>query len=115
VDAAGVYKDSAEFTVVRPITQRYNAACSRRIAAQLRAGEYLLDAASGPVHALNVPLSENYRFRICLNFSIRALREAKKTLPPGRGLFVLGDDVISLHMLYHLPPARPKPSTGLSR
>lgn len=109
------YYDSKVFTATSENAQRYVNACNRRTASKLGHGKYLLDAASGPVPPLLVPLSRNYVKRVCVDFSVRALREAKRNLPPSHGIFVLGDltrlpfaegamdDVISLHTLYHLP------------
>jgi SAM-dependent methyltransferase len=111
----GLYRDTADFTDTRPIARRYQSACNRRIYQALRKGEYLLDGASG---AMSLPehldFSTNHTVRICLDFSIRALREAREKLGD-RGLYVLGDitrlpfrdeaidDVISLHTIYHVP------------
>lgn len=112
---AGSYNDTAYFTDMRAVTAYYNSACNRRIAHQLRSGRYLLDAASGAIpHQDYIKFSTNYDFRICLDFSITALREAKAKLG-AKGLYVLGDitclpfasdcldDVISLHTIYHVP------------
>jgi SAM-dependent methyltransferase len=113
---AGSYNDTADFTDMRAVTAYYSSACNRRVARQLRRGRYLLDAASGVVHQDYIQFSTHYDFRICLDFSITALREAKATLG-AKGLYVLGDitclpfasdsidDVISLHTIYHVPRA----------
>jgi SAM-dependent methyltransferase len=114
---AGAYNDTAVFTDMRAVATYYASACNRRIARQLRSGRYLLDAASGAVpHQDYIQFSTHYDFRICLDFSITALREAKAKLG-AKGLYVLGDitclpfasdsidDVISLHTIYHVPRA----------
>jgi uncharacterized protein YbaR (Trm112 family) len=114
---AGFYNDTSEFTDVRPTSQKYWSACNSRITAQLRSGTYLLDAASGAIPSVSyLEFSKNYKFRVCLDFSIRALREAQRKLGEC-GLCVLGDltnlpfasgsidDAISLHTLYHVPAA----------
>jgi ubiquinone/menaquinone biosynthesis C-methylase UbiE/uncharacterized protein YbaR (Trm112 family) len=114
---AGSYNDTADFTDMRAVTAYYSSACNRRIARQLRSGRYLLDAASGAIpHQDYIQFSTHYNFRICLDFSITALREPKAKLGK-KGLYVLGDitclpfasdsidDVISLHTIYHVPRA----------
>ena len=114
---AGSYNDTADFTDMRAVTAYYYSACNRRVARQLRRGRYLLDAASGAIpHQDYIPFSAHYDFRVCLDFSITALREPKAKLGP-KGLYVLGDitclplasdsidDVISLHTIYHVPRA----------
>jgi ubiquinone/menaquinone biosynthesis C-methylase UbiE len=114
---AGLYNDTSDFTDVKSTSQEYSSACNARIASQLTGGRYLLDAASGPIpHESYIAFSNAYSYRVCLDFSIRALREAQKKLGD-RGLYVLGDmtklpiasgsmnDAISLHTLYHVPAA----------
>jgi ubiquinone/menaquinone biosynthesis C-methylase UbiE/uncharacterized protein YbaR (Trm112 family) len=113
---AGVYNDTSTHTDLRTTSQDYGSACNSRIAEHLRGGTYLLDAASGAIPlASYLEFSKGYKFRVCLDFSIQALREAQKKLGD-RGLYVLGDmtslpiasesidDAISLHTLYHVPP-----------
>lgn len=112
----GKFKDTAAFTVPSRVADSYIDACNARVGAELRQGKYLLDAASGAIPlASYLPYSRNYDRRICIDFSIRALREARAKLPDGRGVYVLGDitclpiregvidDAISLHTLYHVP------------
>jgi SAM-dependent methyltransferase len=114
---SGTYNDTADFTDTRSVSAYYGSACNRRVARQLRSGRYLLDAASGPIpHQDYVQFSTHYDFRICLDFSVTALREAKAKLG-AKGLYVLGDvtclpfvadsidDVVSLHTIYHVPRA----------
>jgi SAM-dependent methyltransferase len=84
----------------------------------LPGGRLLLDVASGAIpHPEYLDFSRNYAVRICVDFSIRALREARLKLG-GRGLYLLGDitrlplasdsidTVISLHTVYHVPQAQ---------
>jgi ubiquinone/menaquinone biosynthesis C-methylase UbiE/uncharacterized protein YbaR (Trm112 family) len=112
---AGIYNDTSEFTDVRETSQNYTDACNLRIERHLRGGSYLLDAASGAIpHASYLRFSRNYHFRICVDFSIKALREAQTKLGQS-GLYVLADitdlpfgtdsidDCISLHTIYHVP------------
>jgi SAM-dependent methyltransferase len=109
----GYYNDTATFTCTRLVAQRYAERCNERIAAQLRGGTYILDAASGAIP--HPSYHQNYEFRICVDFSIQALREVQKNLPKAKAICVLGDltslpiadsvidDVISLHTIYHIP------------
>src|SRR5262245_12482472 len=109
----GYYNDTATFTCTRPVAQCYVERCNGRIAAQLRGGTYILDAGSGAIP--HPSYHQNYEFRICIDFSIQALREAQKKLPKGKAICVLGDltslpiadsvidDTISLHTIYHIP------------
>jgi SAM-dependent methyltransferase len=112
---AGEYKDTEVFTVDDQVARRYAYRCDDRIAAQLSHGDYLLDAASGAIPGDSyMRFSDNYSKRVCLDFSIRALREAQRKLGD-RGVYVLGDvtclplaegvidDAISLHTIYHVP------------
>jgi ubiquinone/menaquinone biosynthesis C-methylase UbiE len=114
---AGFYNDTSTFVDVRSTSQQYDSMCNSRIAKQLRGGTYLLDAASGAIpHESYIAFSKDYKFRVCLDFSIRALREAKRKLGD-RGVYVLGDmtnlpiasdsidDAVSLHTIYHVPAA----------
>lgn len=114
-NTAGIYNDTSDFTDVRETSQNYTDACNLRIERHLRGGSYLLDAASGPIpHASYLRFSRNYHFRICVDFSIKALREAQTKLGES-GLYVLADitalpfctdsidDCISLHTIYHVP------------
>jgi hypothetical protein len=90
-DLSGSYNDTADFTDTRSVSAYYCRACNRRIARQLRSGRYLLDAASGLIpHVDQIQFSTHYDFRICLDFSITALHEAKAKLG-AKGLYVLGD------------------------
>ncbi len=114
----GLYRDTADFTDTREIARAYQRICNARIARHLAGGTYLLDAASGAIPLPEyVSLSGGYVTRMCLDFSIRALREAQAKIGT-RGLYVLGDitclpfrdgsidDVISLHTIYHVPEAQ---------
>jgi hypothetical protein len=112
---SGLFNDTSVFTETRHCARRYQLHCNARILALLDRGEYLLDVASGAIpHPEYREHSERYRTRICVDFSIRALREARAQIGE-HGLFILGDitrlplagdaidAVISLHTLYHLP------------
>jgi SAM-dependent methyltransferase len=113
----GLFNDTAQFTDTRPCAQAYQRYCNARIGRELSGGKYLLDVASGSIpHAEYVEFSQHYETRICVDFSIRALREARAKLGEA-GLYLLGDitrlplasgavdGVISLHTVYHVPRA----------
>lgn len=113
---AGLFNDTTAFTETRHCARRYQVRCNDRILAHLGRGTYLLDVASGAIpHAEYREHSRQYRTRICVDFSIRALREARAQIGD-HGLFILGDitrlplatdaidAVMSLHTIYHLPP-----------
>ena len=112
---SGLFNDTTEFTDSRPLATAYRRVCNARIGRHLPGGTSILDVASGAIpHDEYLDYSRDYRVRICVDFSIRALREAKKKLGE-KGLFVLGDitrlplasdsidAVISLHTVYHVP------------
>jgi ubiquinone/menaquinone biosynthesis C-methylase UbiE len=78
-------------------------------------GGILLDAGSGPVQWPEyLTYSENYRYRLCADISITALKEARKRLGD-KGLYVVADisnlpfksdvfdGLVSLHAIHHLP------------
>lgn len=113
----GLFNDTVEFTATHPCAQGYQQYCDGRIGRELSGGKYLVDVASGAIpHAGYLEFSRHYEVRICVDFSIRALREAQAKLGDA-GLYLLGDitrlplapgsvdDVISLHTIYHVPQA----------
>lgn len=113
---AGLFNDTTAFTETRHCARRYQVRCNDRILAHLDQGTHILDVASGAMpHPEYREHSRHYRTRICVDFSIRALREARAQIGD-HGLFILGDitrlplatdamdAVISLHTIYHLPP-----------
>jgi SAM-dependent methyltransferase len=112
---AGLYNDTSAFNEVRGVVRQYQRYCNGRLVRQLGGGRFLLDVASGPIpHPEYLEHSRSYHVRICVDFSIRALREARRRLGD-RGLYLLGDitrlplasdaidATISLHTVYHLP------------
>lgn len=115
-DASGHYQDEVEFEDSRAVTFPYRHACHLRVKRFLRPhGDFLLDAASGPVqYSEYLEYSAGYRKRVCIDFSIEALREARYRLG-GHGLYVLADitrlpfrdesfdGFVSLHTIYHVP------------
>jgi ubiquinone/menaquinone biosynthesis C-methylase UbiE len=111
----GLFNDTVEFTDTRVVAREYQRLCNERIGRELSSGQFLLDVASGAIPmAEYLEFSRNYRVRICVDFSIRALQEARAKLGDS-GLYVLGDitrlplapdgvdAVISLHTIYHVP------------
>ena len=111
------YNDTATFEDRRPVCKEYWSQCHLRLNKYLGGGDYLLDVASGAIpNDEYLTYSQNYRLRICMDFSIQALREAAKRLN-GKGIFILGDmtnmpladncvdGLISLHTVYHVPQA----------
>jgi SAM-dependent methyltransferase/uncharacterized protein YbaR (Trm112 family) len=114
-NAGGQFNDTSKFNVARDIARDYRLTCNRRISGQLKGGTSLLDVASGAIpHPEYLDFSREYQVRICVDFSIRALHEAREKLGE-RGLYILGDitrlplaagavdAVISLHTIYHVP------------
>jgi ubiquinone/menaquinone biosynthesis C-methylase UbiE len=78
-------------------------------------GDILLDAGSGPVQWPDyLTYSEEYRYRLCADISITALKGARTRLGD-KGLFVVADianlpfgrdafdGVVSMHTIHHLP------------
>lgn len=116
-DREGLYQN-ARFEDRRPVSREYIHNCHMRINRHISsAGDYLLDAGSGPVQWPEyLTYSEGYRFRVCADISITALRAARMTLH-NRGLYVVTDiaslpfkpgvfdGVVSIHAIHHLPLA----------
>jgi SAM-dependent methyltransferase len=113
----GFFNDTSQFTDTRPFAREYQRYCNARIGRELSGGRFLLDVASGAIpHAEYLEFSRHYETRICVDFSIRALREARAKLGDA-GLYLLADitrlplaadtidNVISLHTVYHVPRA----------
>jgi ubiquinone/menaquinone biosynthesis C-methylase UbiE/uncharacterized protein YbaR (Trm112 family) len=114
-NASGLYNDTSQFTDTRSSAREYQRMCNERIGRELSGGQFLLDVASGAIPmAEYLEYSRKYAVRICVDFSIRALREAREKLG-NSGLYLLGDitrlpiasnevdAVISLHTIYHVP------------
>lgn len=113
----GKFNDTTVFTEDRPEVEGYRRACNARIGRWLAGGEALLDVASGAIpHPEYLDFSTRYATRICVDFSWRALQEARAKLGD-KGLYIIGDitqlplaegsidSVISLHTIYHVPVA----------
>ena len=115
-DEEGNYKDAVIYEDLRPVSAEYIRKCHERVGRHLPAsGKYLLDAASGSIqYPEYMAYSANYQYRICADFSFRALKEAKKKLG-AKGIYILCDitqlplkkgavdGFVSLHTIYHIP------------
>lgn len=112
----GLFADALKFEDLRPISAEYIHECHLRLNRYLTPrGRFLLDAASGPIqYPEYLSYSDGYDKRVCVDFSVTALIEARATLGD-RGIYVLADvsrlpfrdssmdGVVSLHTIYHLP------------
>lgn len=113
----GLYQN-ARYEDLRPVAREYIHKCHLRVNRHLAStGDLLLDAGSGPVQWPEyLTYSEGYRYRVCADLSITALREARQRLG-AKGLYVVADianlpfkaeafdGVVSLHTIHHLPLA----------
>jgi ubiquinone/menaquinone biosynthesis C-methylase UbiE len=113
------YVDAQLYEDTRPVVADYVARSHKRVARYLSAkgGTFILDAASGPVqYPEYLEYHANFEWRICLDFSVQALRQAQKKLG-AKGVYVMADltclpfaegsmdAVVSLHTIYHIPAA----------
>jgi SAM-dependent methyltransferase len=111
----GLYQN-ARYEDLRPVSREYIHKCHLRVTCHIAArGHFLLDAGSGPVQWPDyMTYSAGYQYRVCVDISITALKEAHARLQ-GRGLYVVADianlpfksDVfdgaVSMHAIHHLP------------
>ena len=111
----GLYQN-ARYEDLRPVSRNYIHRCHLRVNRHLSpSGDFLLDAGSGPVQWPEyLTYSENYRYRLCVDISITALKEAREKLGE-RGLYVVADIAnlpfkadafdggVSMHAIHHLP------------
>jgi SAM-dependent methyltransferase len=124
----GVFQN-ARYEDLRPVSQEYIRRCRRRVLRHVPPrGRYLLDAGSGPIqYPEYLEYSSGYRYRVCLDLSARALREARERIGP-HGLYIVGDlarlplaasaidGAVSLHTVHHLPvSAQPQAFDELTR
>jgi len=114
-DSDGLFQNS-RYEDLRPVSSDYIHKCHLRVKRHLAPnGTFLLDAGSGPVQWPEyLTYSEGYRYRVCADISITALRAAKQKLQHG-GLYVVADianlpfradvfgGVVSMHAIHHLP------------
>lgn len=110
------YFQNARYEDLRPVSSEYIQRCHMRVKRHLKpSGDYLLDAGSGPVqYDEYLTYSENYNFRVCMDLSIVALKEARQRLLE-KGLCVVADiarlpfkpeafdSIVSLHTIHHVP------------
>jgi SAM-dependent methyltransferase len=113
----GLYQN-ASYEDLRPVVREYIHRCHLRVNRYLDpTGNLFLDAGSGPVqYPEYLTYSEGYRYRVCADISITALREARQRLGD-KGLYVVMDianlpfkpdafdGLVSLHTIHHLPAA----------
>ncbi len=113
--SAETFQDAASFEDLRSVSASYIHRCHMRLNRYIqRPGKYLLDVASGPVQFEEyISYSDGFDYRICVDVSIVALRQAKEKLG-ARAICVLADivnlpfstdmidGVISLHTIYHV-------------
>jgi ubiquinone/menaquinone biosynthesis C-methylase UbiE len=111
----GLYQN-ARYEDLRPVSRDYIHKCHLRVNRHLASeGEFFLDAGSGPVQWPEyLTYSEDYRYRLCVDISIMALKEAQSKLGE-RGLYVVADIAnlpfkaeafdgeVSMHAIHHLP------------
>ena len=111
----GTYGDSALFSFARRnAAKTYEVLSHISLFEKLGSGRYLLDAASGAIaHPEYLSYSLFFEKRICVDFSRRALAEAKQKLG-GSGIYVLADichlpfsdneidSVVSLYTIQHV-------------
>ena len=114
-EADNNFKDAKLFEDLREVSQNYISNCRLRINKHIKkSGQYLLDVASGPIqYDEYLTFSNNYDYRICVDISFQALRQARNKLGEN-GIYILGDvtelpirentmdAVISLHTIYHV-------------
>jgi ubiquinone/menaquinone biosynthesis C-methylase UbiE len=112
----GLYKDTKIFVDNRPVMALYGSRVHRRVGRFINPrGKYLLDAASGAIPFKEyLDYSQGYHKRVCVDFSLAALKEAQNKLGE-KGLYILADvtqlpfrkgvfdGIISLHTIYHIP------------
>jgi SAM-dependent methyltransferase len=111
----GVYQN-ARYEDLRPVSREYIHRCHLRVARFLpKGGRYLLDAGSGPIqYPEYLEYSKGFQYRVCLDISMLALKEARERLGE-RGLYLVADiahlpfkentfeGIVSLHTIHHLP------------
>jgi SAM-dependent methyltransferase len=110
------YYQNARYEDLRPVAQEYIHKCHLRLKRYLDLkGDFFLDAGSGPVQWPEyMTYSQNYKYRVCADLSITALKEARQRLGD-KGLYVVMDianlpfkqdafdGIVSLHTIHHLP------------
>lgn len=112
----GVYQN-ALYEDLRPVSREYIHRCHLRVARHLKPqGRYLLDAGSGPIqYPEYLEYSRGYDYRVCVDLSHVALKDARQRAGADHALCVVADvahlpfpadifdGVVSLHTIHHLP------------
>jgi SAM-dependent methyltransferase len=115
IEDDGLYQN-AQYEDLRPVARDYIHKCHLRVNRYLDpTGDLFLDAGSGPVqYPEYLTYSQDYRYRVCADISITALKEARRRLGD-QGLYVVMDianlpfksdafdGIVSLHTIHHLP------------
>jgi ubiquinone/menaquinone biosynthesis C-methylase UbiE len=110
------FVDALKWEDLRPVAGEYIHKCHLRVNRYIpNQGCYLLDSGSGPIqYPEYLTYSNGYQFRICIDISYLALKEARKKLG-AKGIYILGDvaniplqdnvvdGAVSLHVIYHVP------------
>lgn len=118
-DEAGYNQDAALWEDLRKPAADYVKACRLRIMNHLpKSGEFILDAASGPIqYPEYLEYSKNFKKRYCVDISKVALEKAKKNLGE-KGEYIEAslldlpfesnffDASLSLHTIYHIEAAQ---------
>jgi SAM-dependent methyltransferase len=115
-DDKGVFDDTRAFLDTREASLEYTHKCISRLNKYFKSGgRYLVDAGSGPIaHRAYLDYSEHFAHRVCVDFSLPALRIARSRLGDS-GIYIQGDltnipiktgsiDAITCnHVIYHIP------------
>lgn len=113
----GKYYDAKMFIDQRDVAQEYKTLTNKRVSSLFaEKGKFLLDIASGPVYQQDYQeFGKNFEYRVCIDISIQALKEAQKNLHAYKAFFIVGDatniplktecidQVVSMHTVYHIP------------
>ncbi len=109
------FKDANLFEDNRTSSQNYVSECRKRILKYIpKKGENILDFASGPIQYKEyLEYSKNFKYRHCVDFSKKAIEEAKKKLGK-KGKYYCKDFlklkfkkntfdcILSMHTIYHI-------------
>jgi uncharacterized protein YbaR (Trm112 family)/ubiquinone/menaquinone biosynthesis C-methylase UbiE len=110
------FNDAEVFEDLREVSKSYIHNCHMRIMRFLpNSGKYFLDAASGPIQFDEyLEYSSNFKYRVCIDLSSRALAEARIKIG-NKGIYIIGnianmpiksekiDAAVSLNTIYHIP------------
>lgn len=111
-----ITKDAILFEDLRLVSKNYISHCRKKINYHIpRKGIHLLDFASGPIQYKEyLSYSKNFKLRHCVDFSKKAIQQAKSKLG-AKGKYYSNDFlnikfknnffdcIISLHTIYHIP------------